>query len=214
MAILNDTERDALTELGNIGVAKASVALAKLVGGEVRMSVPHVAVRPRAEAARGLEEAFSERLVAVSEAFEGALTGAALLVFPEDHCHGLVRAVLPHMADLDEIIEMEQEALSEIGNILINSCLSTLANMLRQRITTSLPRVVYGGAMDILPYGGGGDTDHVMIFHVDFTMRERGIKGFILIVMGVSSLMALRDCIAALVAPYADGADSPPDGAA
>lgn len=200
---LSELETDALTELVNVSVSKAAVTLSKMVHGGVSLTVPQVRVVPRTAAAAALTARLDDQLVAVGEEFKGSFSGAAVMVFPVSNSLELVRAVLPHMADLDEIIEMEQEALSEIGNILINSCLSTLANMLKQRITTSLPRVIYGAAMEILAYGGDTESDQVMIFHVDFTMKERGIKGFILIVMSVSSLMSLRQSVAALIAPYA-----------
>lgn len=199
----SDLETDALTELVNVSVSKAAVTLSKMVQGGVSLTVPKVHVVPRASAAAALSTRMDDQLVAVGEEFRGSFSGAAVMVFPVSNSLELVRAVLPHMADLDEIIEMEQEALSEIGNILINSCLSTLANMLQQRITTSLPRVIYGAALEILTYGGTTESDQVMVFHVDFTMKERGIKGFILIVMSVSSLMALRQSVAAMIAPYA-----------
>ncbi|HYH38862.1 MAG TPA: chemotaxis protein CheC [Azospirillum sp.] len=199
----SELETDALTELVNVSVSKAAVTLSKMVQGGVSLTVPKVHVVPRASAAATLTTRVDDQLVAVGEEFQGSFSGAAVMVFPVSNSLELVRAVLPHMADLDEIIEMEQEALSEIGNILINSCLSTLANMLQQRITTSLPRVIYGAAIEILTYGGDTDSDQVMVFHVDFTMKERGIKGFILIVMSVSSLMALRQSVAAMIAPYA-----------
>jgi len=204
---LSDLEMDALTELVNVSVSKAAVTLSRMVRGSVSLSVPKVRIMPRTEAAATLTTGEAERLVAVGENFDGPFSGSAVMVFPVSNSLELVRAVLPHMADLDEIIEMEQEALSEIGNILINSCLSTLANMLRQRISTSLPRVIYGNAVEILTFGDPG-SDQVMIFHVDFLMKERGIHGFILIVMSVSSLMALCESVSALVAEYA-----PPDDA-
>lgn len=199
----SDLETDALTELVNVSVSKAAVTLSKMVQGSVSLTVPKVHVVPRASAAAVLTTRPDDQLVAVGEEFQGSFSGAAVMVFPVSNSLELVRAVLPHMADLDEIIEMEQEALSEIGNILINSCLSTLANMLHQRITTSLPRVIYGSALEILAFGGTMESDQVMVFHVDFTMKERGIKGFILIVMSVSSLIALRQSVAAMIAPYA-----------
>lgn len=203
---LSDLETDALTELVNVSVSKAAVTLSKMVQGGVALTVPRVRVLPRSQAAGALTTRPEDQLVAIGEGFSGSFSGSAVMVFPVSNSLELVRAVLPHMADLDEIIEMEQEALSEIGNILINSCLSTLANMLRQRLTTTLPRVIYGAAEEILAFGGDGDSDQVMLFHVDFTMKERGIQGFILIVMSVSSLLTLRECIAALIAPYANGA--------
>ena len=41
-ALLDDLERDALTELVNIGVSHAASNLRKMVGGEVLLSVPSI----------------------------------------------------------------------------------------------------------------------------------------------------------------------------
>lgn len=212
---LSEMEADALTELVNVSVSKAAVTLSKMVRGGVSLTVPKVRIVPRAVAAASLTPTSEDQLVAVGEEFSGPFSGAAVLVFPVSNSLELVRSVLPHDADLEEIIEMEQEALSEIGNILINSCLSTLANMLRQRIKTSLPRVIYGAATQVLAYGGAeSDADPVMILHVDFLMKEKGIHGFILIVMSLSSLMALRSSVAQMVAAYTDPSqgDAPAPG--
>lgn len=212
---LSELETDALTELVNVSVSKAAVTLSRMMGGGVSLTVPQVRILPRDEAAATLRtDEADDRLVAVGESFDGPFSGAAVLVFPVSNSLELVRAVLPHLADLDEIIEMEQEALSEIGNIIINSCLSTLANMLKERITTSLPRVIYGGAGEILLRPDAQETeedaDRVMVFHVDFLMRERGLRGFIVIVMSVSSLMALRASVRRLMDACADPAPQPP----
>ncbi|MGQ9367241.1 chemotaxis protein CheC [Azospirillum sp. ST 5-10] len=199
---LSDLEADALTELVNVSVSKAAVTLSRMMRGGVSLTVPRVRIVPREEATAALRtDEADDRLVAVGEAFDGPFAGSAVLVFPVSNSLELVRAVLPHLSDLDEIIEMEQEALSEIGNIIINSCLSTLANMLQERITTSLPRVIYGGAGEILvrPDADADDADRVMVFHVDFLMRERGIRGFFVIVMSVSSMMALRASVQRLM---------------
>ena len=198
MDTLNDTERDALTEVGNIGVAKASVALAKLVGGEVRMSVPHVQILPRGEAARGLEVAFSERLVAVSESFGGALAGAALLVFPASNRLELVRAVLPPEVDPADAGEMADEALAEVGNIVLNNWLAVVANMLDAKLATALPVVLHGDGAAIFAGCGvpAGDEAPTIVFTIRFHVHGTNIAGQILIAMDASSEAALRERIA------------------
>lgn len=198
MTTLDDTERDALTELGNVGVAKASVALAKLVGGEVRMSVPDVRVMPRGDAARGLDEAFSGPLLAVSEGFDGALKGAALLVFADRHCHELVRAVLPPEVDAADLPEMEGEALTEVGNIVLNNWLAVVANMLDATLNTALPVVLRGDGAAILAGCGApaGEEAPTIVFTIRFDVHGTNIAGQILIAMDASAEAALRERVA------------------
>src|SRR6185369_4381833 len=86
----------------------------------------------------------SSRLVAVHQIFEGDITGRALLIFPETKSLELVRAVTGGELPLEDIIELEQEALAETGNIILNGCLATLANQLNRSLTISLPEILRG----------------------------------------------------------------------
>ncbi len=49
---------------------------------------------------------------------------------------------------LEDIIELEQEALAETGNIILNSCLATIANMLQRSLRMSLPEILRGSGAD------------------------------------------------------------------
>lgn len=197
MIDLNDTERDALTRLADIGIAKASAALAKLVGSEVRMSMPRLDVTSRADAARGLEGAFSDRLVAVSERFDGPLRGAALLVFAEGGHLDLVRAVLPDEIDPADVPELEDEALTEVGNIILNNWLAAVANALDAGLSTALPQVLRGSGAALFDGCGvpGGEEAPTLVFAIRFQVQDRNISGQILIAMDASSEAALRDRI-------------------
>jgi len=206
MPALSALESDALTELVNVAVSKAAVTLGRMIDSEVSLTVPKVTVVGRDHVAAAIAIPGTDRLVAVGEAFNGPFSGSAVLIFPVANSLELVRAILPHVDDLEEIIEMEQEALGEIGNIILNSCLSTVANMLDHKINTSLPRIYYGEAVDIVSLSEGKDAEAgpVMIFHVDFVVKERGLQGFIMIIMSVSSFLAFRDSIVKLVKSYSE----------
>jgi chemotaxis protein CheC len=57
--------------------------------------------------------------------------------------------VLGEELDGAELQEMEQEALAETGNIILNGCLATMANMLKESLSMSLPKVVHGKGSDL-----------------------------------------------------------------
>src|SRR5688572_16403403 len=113
--ILNELERDALSELVNLGVSKAAANLRDMVADEVLLSVPSVRVVSRAEASRLINEHKNGRLVAIHQRFSGDLQGRALLIFPEVNSLELVRALTGGDTYLDDIVDLEQEALSETG---------------------------------------------------------------------------------------------------
>lgn len=80
--MLSDLERDALAELGNIGIGRASTALGRMLGGLVTLSVPTVDMVPPDTVAGLLDRVLTPPLVGISETLDGLFAGCALLVFP------------------------------------------------------------------------------------------------------------------------------------
>jgi chemotaxis protein CheC len=197
---LSDLELDALTELVNLGVSRAALNLALMVHEEVILTVPKVALLSRAEAIRTLAERESKHLVAVHQVFEGDISGRALLIFPEEQSLELVRSVVGTELSLEEIIELEQEALAETGNVILNSCLATIANSLESSLKISLPEVLRGEssrffALDPPPLAG----TTILFIYINFAVRTRDIEGYIAMMMDMPSLSALQKLLQALI---------------
>jgi chemotaxis protein CheC len=198
---LSELELDAITELVNLGVSRGATNLARMVHEEVILTVPRVALMSRRDAIRALGERESNSLVAVHQTFEGEITGRALLIFPEERSLELVRAVVGSDLSLEEIIELEQEALAETGNVILNSCLATLANSLESNLKISLPEVLRGEGskfFSLEPPPIAGTT--VMFIYINFAMRRRDINGYIAMMMDLPSLAAMQKLLRALIA--------------
>ena len=194
--LLGNLELDALTELVNIGVSRAAASLRKMVGDPVFLSVPSVEVVTRASAATLLRERETGELVAVRQEFTGAFSGRAMLIFPEANSLALARAVAGAELSNAEIVELEQEALAETGNVVLNSCLATMANMLRRPLEMSLPEVVRGEGPRLFDLGPPGAPDGVVLFlYINFAISGRDIRGYIAMVMDLPSLEALKSLI-------------------
>ncbi len=195
---LSDIERDALSEIANIGVSRAAASLRQMVGEQVLLSVPSVKIVSRKEAAE-LVGGSAPRLVAVRQTFEGPFSGRAMLIFPEAHSLELVRSIVGPEHSLEDVIDLEQEALAETGNIILNACLATIANLLRKTMRMSLPSVVRGdGAM--MFEAPAEDADLVLFLYIDFTVKHRDIRGFIALLMDLPSFMALREILGDFIA--------------
>lgn len=191
--VLDELELDALTELVNLGVSRAAHSLREMIGEQVLLSVPSVDLVSRARAVEILDEREPAKLVAVHQVFEGDITGRALLIFPETKSLELVRAVTGGELPLEDIIELEQEALAETGNIILNGCLATIANMLQRSLRTSLPEILRGQSSElfsIAPPPEPGDV--VMFLYINFAVRERDISGYIAMLMDMPSLSSLQ----------------------
>ena len=191
--VLTELEHDALTELVNLGISQAALSLARMVREEVILSVPKVSLVGRDEAIRILGDRESKDLVAIHQVFEGDITGRALLIFPEARSLELVRAVIGRDLSIEEIIELEHEALAETGNVILNGCLATIANLLERSLKISLPEVLRGRSVELFslrPPPEAGDT--VMFIYINFAFRHRNIDGYIAMLMDMPSLAAMK----------------------
>jgi chemotaxis protein CheC len=196
LSALSDTERDALAEIANMGVGRAAASLRQMVGEQVLLSVPAVEIVNRTKAAQLVDGGNSRKLVAVQQSFEGPFSGRALLIFPEAESLELVRSIVGAEQSLEDVIDLEQEALAETGNIILNACLATIANVLRRTMRMSLPAVVRGDGTILFdaqaPTAGG---ELVLFLYIDFTIRNRDIHGFIALLMDLPSITALKEIV-------------------
>jgi len=207
---LSDIERDAISEIANMGVSRAAASLRQMVGEQVLLSVPAVRIVDRNEAAALVERGNSSRLVAVQQLFEGPFSGRALLIFPEGQSLELVRSIVGPDHPLEDIIDLEQEALAETGNIILNACLATIANVLRKPMRMSLPSVIRGDGSAMFETDvRDPDANLVLFLYIDFTIKRRDIRGFIALLLDLPSIIALKE----IVRDFVDGIEKQQDSA-
>ena len=207
--VLSDLELDALTELVNLGVSNAANNLRDMVSEEVLLSVPNVQIVTRDEAVANLGKVDHKRLVDVHQDFEGDIKGRALLIFPEAKSIDLVRAVVGGDLTIENIFELEQEALAETGNVLLNGCLGTIANHLGRSLRISLPEVLYGEGEEFFtaaPYSTG---DRVLFIYINFAVRQRDLQGYIAMLLDMPSLVTLQQLLQAFIQRAAGGTAAP-----
>jgi chemotaxis protein CheC len=190
---LSELERDALAELANIGVSRAASSLRKMVGQQVLLSVPSVEVVSQKTAASLVGEREGDNLVAVRQVFSGSFSGRALLIFPQAKSLELIRAIVGAEVDVAEAHDIEEEALAETGNIILNGCLATMANILHQSLTISLPEVLRGTGERLFELNEvGGEGKYVLFLYINFSILDLDIRGYIAMLMDLPSLANLK----------------------
>ncbi|MGE5515244.1 MAG: chemotaxis protein CheC [Bacteroidota bacterium] len=184
---LTEMERDVVTELFNIGVGKAAAAFGQLTREKVHLAVPRVDIVPYDEASTVLAENTGEPMIGIRQEFEGPLTGVAALIFPERSSLEIVRAAIDDRFPLDDISELERETLLEIGNIILNSCLAAISDMLGMTTSASLPHLVHSAPPDLLDsLSARSSTDRLVLFlHIDFSVARLNVSGYLLFILGV-----------------------------
>jgi chemotaxis protein CheC len=206
---LTEIERDALAEIANMGVSRAANSLRQMVGEQVLLSVPAVEIVTRQEASKLVERNNANKLVAVQQSFDGPFAGRALLIFPEAQSLELVRAIVGDEHSLEDVIDLEQEALAETGNIILNGCLATIANVLHQTMRVSLPSIVRGdGAALFEVEGDASKGPFVLFLYIDFNIKKHDVHGFIALLLDLPSIAALKD----IVHDFIRGIETQPSG--
>jgi chemotaxis protein CheC len=191
---LSEIEQDALAEIANMAVARAASSLREMVGEQVLLSIPAVRIERRSVAADIVGQ--GAKLVAVQQSFAGPFACRALLIFPESHSLELVRSILGDQHSLDDIIDLEQEALAETGNVILNACLATIANVLGTTMRMSLPSVVRGSGADLFAVQEASAAGNLVIFlYIKFTTSTRNIDGFIALLMDLPSIETLKNIV-------------------
>jgi chemotaxis protein CheC len=139
---ISEAEHDALCELANVAMARAAASIRRMVGRQILLSAPTCDILAPEVAAERLAKPGNPHLVAVRQDFSGAFTGRALLIFAERSSFELMRTILGRQIPVADILDLENEALAETGNIILNSWLATIANLLKQSLKMSLPTVL------------------------------------------------------------------------
>jgi len=202
---ISELERDAITEMINVAVGRAAAALSELIGDEVRLSVPFLEFSNPVKAVGRLNNEMNGLdSVAVRQRFDGRINGDILLIFPERRSFDLVRSMLGDNVPLTQLTDLEQEALLEIGNIILNACLGSLANQLGVTLESSLPSYVRGTAARILGATPAATGDELVLFlHVDFALMNRDISGYLVFFMDIVSARAFVEAVRNFVASIA-----------
>ena len=189
---LTELQEDAIVELLNIGMGVAARSLSEMVNEEISLSIPSLEMLSRQSAATHLNGEKPQQIAVVKQCFRGAVWGEALLLFPQDKRLELVQVLMKGVPK-EMLDELAQDALIEVGNIILHACLASLANLLAIDLNSDIPFFLTGTASEIL----GVNTNHleddiVMFLQMNFGLPIKDIKGYVAIVLEVSSVTQLK----------------------
>lgn len=193
MLEMTPLELDALGEIFNISVGRAAASLSELTREVVSMSVPLVHIISPHKAVELLDPDNRLRITSVSQQFSGSFSGKALLMFPGSNSLEVVRLMLGAEMPLDQLTEMEQDAMSEIGNIILNTCFSTIADMLGESFDCELPCFQIASTEELLV--ARNSQNQVLFVQIQLALEQRNLEGYVAFVLGDSSLLNLQQAL-------------------
>jgi len=193
---LTELELDLLTEMFNLGVGKAAASLSTMVKQEIALSVPNIEFLSIAELAQKLGA--NNTVCSVSQTMSGPFAAQSMLLFPENNSLEIVRQLLGNDLPEETIVELQQEAFSEIGNIVLNACIGSFAEGLNAEFKMDLPKYELSKPVDLLNVSTN-KNDTALFIRIDLTLSTSEITGYIAFLMGTLSLEQLKDVLSKIL---------------
>ena len=191
---LNLLELDTLREIGSVGTGNAATALSQMLGQQVRITLPEVRIMGYNEAIEwigGPEEITAGVLVKLS----GQLSGIMLSVQPLEFVNIVLESIMGRrIGGYEELSELENSALIEVGNIMISTFINALSGLAGMDVNLTVPAftVDMQGAILAVPMAEyGGQSDYIMTIGSNFVCDNRQVPCRLLMSPDLRSLNAL-----------------------
>ncbi len=149
---LDDRQKDALKELGNIGAAHAATALSQMIGQTIEMSVPKVTFVRKAQIEKSKK--FNDVPgISIYMDMYGKINGKILIFFEYKNAMTLTEILLrEELGTIQKISEVEESALKEVGNILASSYLNAISQVVDGILLPSVPHISIDTLAGVLSY--------------------------------------------------------------
>lgn len=173
---LKPIQLDALREVGNIGAGNAATALSQLINKKIDMTVPAVNIVP-------FDDIFSriggeEVVIGVIVRVLGDTPGNILFIFEKEVALNLIETLTGGRDE--QITEMGNSVLCEVGNIISSSYMNSIARFTNLVITPSVPAVTYdmlGAILSTTFIESGQFDDMVLDIETIFLQNNEEISG-------------------------------------
>ena len=148
--ILNELQKDALQELANIGASHAATALSQMVNKDIRIGIPKVEVVPLEKSINFIND--QKEVAGVLLQISDEVPMYILLILSKESSLYLTSLLMGMELDPSKVVlnEMDQEALKEVGNIMMTSFFNGVTELIGISMIPGPPQITYDAPEIIL----------------------------------------------------------------
>lgn len=173
---LSPIQLDVLQEVGNIGAGNAATSLSELLNEKVDMTVPAVNIIPFNDifSKIGVEEV----VIAVIVRVLGDIPGNILFTLEKEAALKIISKLLGE--NQEQITEIGNSALCEIGNIISSSFMNAIATLTSLTLMPSVPAValdMMGAILSTTFIESGQFDEYVLDLETQFFQENQKING-------------------------------------
>ena len=192
-------DHDALTELFNIGLHRAAASLSELTGQRIIVELPRLWICPIGETHQRLAGLLDGDLATVHQVFKGKVTGDAVLVLDYESATHLASLLTEGDVGVGGRLDQSaREVLTEVGNVILSSCLSAFGDMLQVTVSFSVPRIHVESLEGLLRslQVDHSDVQYMLLVATRFQLSKGEVGGYLMVAIGISSLSIIAQALA------------------
>lgn len=184
---LNEQRLDVLTELINMGIGRAASVMNQMLTQKVQLQPPSVKLMSLAEFLSTVQSQ-SKEYSTVKMDFSGMYNGSCALIFPPQSAANLVSVLVGEEEATNELNSVKSSTLSEVGNIVINSVLGSLAKNTNNKFDYSLPIYKEGDIKSFLLLTDKKENMNVLMVRTQFVVSSLKVTGEMTLVFSADSM--------------------------
>ncbi|MEZ5070209.1 MAG: chemotaxis protein CheX [Bacteroidales bacterium] len=188
---LTEKQQDYLTEIINIGIGRSAEVLNRMVHTRVRLHVPKIHVVPIPEMEAWIDRSSEGPMSMVSMGFKGKYRGNAALLLTSSNARKIVDLLTNKEYKQLDMDQLRSSTLNEVGNIVLNSLIGTLGNLLDLRFRYSIPQFVEGKGQALL--GRQEEAGYLIYAETQFNIKSEEISGSFLLFFELDSQEAFLE---------------------
>ncbi|WMJ78620.1 MULTISPECIES: chemotaxis protein CheC [unclassified Sedimentibacter] len=191
---LNDMHIDVLKEIGNIGAGNAATSLSSMLSKRIDMNVPEVSLLNYNDVIDSIGGA-ENVVVGILVSFGGDIDGVILFLLKKEFVHLIINSLLgTELHNFEEISDMEMSALSEIGNIMVSSYVSSISSLTNMKIDITVPSLnidMSGALLDAVTAEFSEAADKVIFIKEKYFCQDETVYSHMLLLPSITSLQIL-----------------------
>jgi len=195
MTQMDETLKDFLKEVINIGIGDAAVSLNLMTGYHVQMQLPDLLIYDRSNVDAYFESYHNQLLASVNMPFKSEISGTVKLIFNTESAAKLAKILSSDMSFDTDLDMLRISALNELGNIIINAVISTISNQFGIYMEYSIPVYIENTIDHIINANNQSDNFIILLCKTHFMVETINAKGDLVLMFEIPDFDEFKDKI-------------------
>lgn len=184
-------ENEELREVLNIGAGSSTATIEELIGSHVKMGIPKLKILDSKSINKDMT--FDPASYGIKMSFCGGFSGQAAVLISDSMVLNLTEVVNVPIKSAEEITNKDKEdVLYEIGNILVNSLLVEIANLVSKRLNYTVPKIAKANQNDIIDTLKREEIEKVILVDTKMTISKHNIDFKLLLLFTENQFFQLK----------------------